>query len=466
MKMHLRRVATATALLSSFICLPAIADEPAPQTPQWFTRELTNWAGVTGRMQDQLSNPDYLQLRAASSNFDNADPYRSIERWSPARGRSLAVNYPNRYGARISAHLWAPRAATSANRRLPAVVMINGSGDIEEHYWSFAQDLAEHGYIVMTFDPQGAGKSAADPDPRYCDPKGAWRKPQEMGVQEHGSCAGQSSSTEGPLGEVPGVVELAVNGRLGRQGTLDVQELYRQLEPNFILGALDAVNYLSTKSPLRAAVDTSRIAAMGHSLGAYAASMVANGDPRRRFRVGIALDSYAHLEHGIQPRVPTMWQQSEQELLTGPRLDAPPPTALHATRADYATAVHRRVPAYFAVLTASSHQEFDYLGPESYQTASRTGQRVATYFALAWLDRFLIGDRNATKRLRAKVFDQSVDKSSIGAGRFNPSTQKNEPYRIGGDHVASALSAYYVSQWFFDGGICADIRRDCPRARS
>ena len=40
---------------------------------------------------------------------------------------------------------------------------------------------------------------------------------------------------------------------------------------------------------------------MGHSLGAYAAAMVANGDPRHRFRAGIALDAYAHFMHGVRP---------------------------------------------------------------------------------------------------------------------------------------------------------------------
>ena len=50
--------------------------------------------------------------------------------------------------------------------------------------------LAEAGYVVLTFDPQGQGQSEADGHPRYCDPDGKWREPQEMGIREQGRCAG------------------------------------------------------------------------------------------------------------------------------------------------------------------------------------------------------------------------------------------------------------------------------------
>jgi hypothetical protein len=193
---------------------------------------------------------------------------------------------------------------------------------------------------------------------------------------------------------------------------------------------------------------------MGHSLGAYAADMVANGDPLHRFRAGISLDSYAHLMHGVQPTVPTLFEQSEQELLSGPRLAPPPPTALHATRQDYAAAVARRVDTMFVVLRASNHSEFAYAGPESGAPASRLGQRVATYFALAWLDR-------AYGRLRARRFDRSVDRSSIGLGRWDPVAMANRPYRIGGARIADALSADYVSRYALGGRACRDMKRGC-----
>jgi dienelactone hydrolase len=444
------------ALLGLVASLSAAAQDPQPGTPGWYAAETQNWLATTGRTRDQLSNPDYVALREGQADTTNADPYRAPERWAPARGRVWAVAYRNRYGARISAHVWAPRAAG----RYPGVVVVNGAGDAEEEYWSFAEDLAEHGYVVLTFDPQGSGRSDTDPAPRYCDPYGSWQYPQEMGVTENGSCAGKNNAPA--TGEVPGLAEMVVSGHTGRQGTLDVQELYRALEPNYVFGALDARGYLASRAnPAYRLLDRARIGVIGHSLGAYAAALTANGDPKRRFSVGVSMDSYASLMHDVVPRVPTLYLQSEQELFSGPRLMAPPPTALHATRRDYAAFVRRDLPVQYVVLAGSTHQEFAYLGPEARPPASSTGQRVATYYVLAWLDRWLKGIRAADRRLLASRFDGSVDSSAIGLGHWDPVSRANQPYRIRGALVADALSRYYTSAARFDGRSCRDLRRRC-----
>lgn len=438
--------------------------DPAPGTPGWYGAEAQNWVSSTGRVQDQVSNPLYFQLRSQQADTTNADPYRAAERWAPARGRVWAVSYRNRYQAKISGHIWAPRSLAGVYR-YPAVVMVNGSGDTEEEYWSFGQDLAEHGYVVLTFDPQGAGKSDTAPAPAFCDPKGSWRQPQEMGVQEHGTCAGQNGDqVAATTGELPGVAALVVGGHLGNQGTLDVQSLYEQLEPNFVFGALDARDFLvSASNPARRLVDPQRIAVMGHSLGAYAAALTANGDPKHRFSVGVALDSYAHFAHHVSARVPTIYLQSEQEFFAGPRLAPPPPTGLHATRFDYPQFVRRRLPVLYAVLAGSTHQEFAYVGPEAHLPASARGQRVATYFALAWLDRWLKRTHSADNRLIATTFDTSTDTSSIGLGHWDPLTQTNRPHLLAGSLIRDALSRYYTSRADFDGYHCADLRsaREC-----
>jgi dienelactone hydrolase len=436
----------------------AVAD-PDRGTPEWYAAEAGNWAGSTGRTQDQLSNPEYAELRTSQADTTNADPYRAPELWAPTRGRVWPVSYRNRYDARISAHVWAPRP-DRFRPPYPAVVMVNGAGDSEEEYWSFGEDLAEHGYVVITFDPQGAGQADAEPAQRYCDPDGDWRKPQEMGVREHGDCAGENGDeVSATTGEVPGVAQLVLGGHTGQQGTLDVQALYKQLEPNFVFGAFDAHDFLiSKRSPVADLVDPTRIAVMGHSLGAYAAALTGNGDPQHRFAAAVAFDSYAHLAHHVVPRVPTMYLQSEQEFFAGPRLAPPPRRSLHATRRDYPHFRSRDVPVFYGVLAASTHQEFAYLGPESRLPASSTGQRVATYFALAWLDRWLGRDREATPRVLGARVDRSVDVSAIGLGHWDPVQQRNVPYRIAGLDVRDALSRYYLSTADVDDVDCRDLR--------
>lgn len=460
----------AVALLVAGLLVPASASaadpDPEPGTPGWHVAEAQNWVSTTGRTADQLSNPQYTALRLAQADPANTDPYRAPERWAPARGRVWPVSYDNRYGARISGHVWAPEAGTPG-APYPTVVMVNGGGDVEQEYWAFGQDLAEHGYVVLTFDPQGSGASEAEPDPQHCEPDGPWTQPQEMGVQESGECAGQNGDEISmTAGQVPAVVELVVGGHTGQQGTLDVQELYETLEPNYVFGAIDAHGFLLSKeNPARSLVDQHRIALMGHSLGAHAAALTANGDPRRRFSAAVAMDSFARLGHGVQPRVPTMYLQSEQELFSGPRLAPPPPEALHATRLDYPSYVRRGVPVLFGVLAGSTHQEFAYVGPESRLPASSTGQRVATYYALAWLDRWLKRQPSADRRLLAATFDDSVDVSSIGLGRWNPVTQQNEPHVLAGRATRDALSRYYVSRAHVPGHSCEDLRelQTCAR---
>jgi len=451
------------ALMCAGLLVPASASaaapDPEPGTPGWYVAEAQNWASTTGRTADQLSNPQHASLRRQQADPSNADPYRAPERWAPARGRVWPVAYDNRYGASISGHVWAPKSGAPGSPH-PTVVMVNGGGAPEQQYWAFAQDLAEHGYVVLTFDPQGSGASEHEPDPQHCKPGGPWTRPQEMGVQESGKCAGQNGDDVSmTTGQVPGVVELVVGGHTGQQGTLDVQELYETLEPNYVFGAIDAHGFLlSRNNPARNLIDPRRIALMGHSLGAHAAALTANGDPQRRFSAAVAMDSFARLGHGVQPRVPRMYLQSEQEFFSGPRLAAPPPEALHATRLDYPTYVRRGVPVVFGVLAASTHHEFAYLGPEARLPASATGQRVATYYALAWLDRWLKRQPSAERRLLAASFDNSADTSNIGLGRWNPQTQQNEPHLLAGRPVREALSRYYVSRASFGSRSCEDLR--------
>jgi fermentation-respiration switch protein FrsA (DUF1100 family) len=465
--------ATVSALVASLTVVHAAPPgDPPPFTPAWYAREVQNYAEAHGRTADQVSNVAYQQLRlevCASGTADkgacDGDPYRRLEAWNGVRGQVSEVSYANRYGATIRADLWAPKtpftdpvtgAVTSGP--FPGVIIVSGYGFERFRYRAFAQGLAESGYIVLTFDPQGQGDSDFSPNPTstYCDPEGAWREPQEMDIQETGECAGQDPQPEATTQDLPYLPPILLF-----QDARGVQPLYDSIRPRFVFGALDAAAWLlSGSNPLRSLLDGTRLGVAGHSIGAYAAMMVANGDPLRRFRAGISWDSFAYLDNGVGPTVPTMFQQSEQENLIGPRYAPPPdPEALHPARLSYGAFLTSCVDTKFLVLRSSTHREWSYFGPGFFTEASRKGERVALYESLAWLDRYVKGatpshprrhgsaqSRDALRRLNAPTFDSSADRSSIGSGEGNPlGAPHNVSYTIEGELVADHLSYYYDS---------------------
>ena len=438
-------------LLVAVLCgaSSAFAQDPAPGTPDWYARESENFAHANGRPQDWAGNPD-------APAPGGSDQLRAAERWNGARGEVIPIEYPNRYKARIVGHLWRPKGAQGA---LPAVVFVSGYGSNEDAYFWAAEDLAEHGYLAMTFDPQGQGGSDTEPAPEYCEPGGAWTRPQEMGIREQGECAGEDPP-DALTGQGTSATFVAT-GRVGNEDTRGAAPVYRAIAPRFVFGTLDAAAFLlSPQNPWRASVDAARVGVAGHSAGAWAALMTANGDPLHRFRAAVSLDAYHRFDFGVSGTEPTLLLQSEQENVLGPRAVPPSdprsPDQLHPTRAVFSDLRARGIDTGFFALRGSTHEDFS----DAYMAASRKGQRVASYLMLAWFDHHLregTDARRAQERLYEDRFDASVDVSSIGTGSYD-SSAGNVPYKIGGERIADHLSFYYPSDLFESGQICLDLR--------
>lgn len=432
----------AAAALATAIPATAAAQDPAPNSPEWFARDAANFAATLQRPLDRL---------AQGITVGDTDPRRALDVWSPARGRALETRMTNRYGASIAVTMFRPNA--DAARPLPTVIFIPGYGSgVRQAYHSFMQDLAEHGYLALVFDPQGQGASDATGRPETCG-DGPWREPQEMGLREQGPCAGQPPS-QGPAGDASGTVGLLSHAVLGTDADhASTGATYRAIAPTFVLGALDVTDWLlSDANPWRAWVDPARLGIAGHSAGAYGAAQTANGDPRNRFRAAVAFDGYHPIDLGVTPRVPTMWVLSEQT--NAPRV-APPanPRTLHPTWASYDAFKAAGLPTGHLVLRSSTHLDF----ADAVLPASRDGGRYAGYFLLAWFDRFLRGDRSGTERLFAERYDDSVDVSSIGTGGVD-AQGRNVPPKIGGRRVADGLSLYYPGALAAFGSDCKDLR--------
>lgn len=375
---------------------------------------------------DQLQHPDrpMISLGQWVPGGSTTDPYR--HNWEP-RGIRVPIEYENRYGARITGNIWAPRSpfrdpvtGKRATGPYPSVVITTGSiQGYEEMYWWAAQGLAEAGYVVMTYDVQGQGQS------------------ETFGHNPDGSLWCGSD-------DCPGVPF--------------------QQAANFYEGTEDALSFfLSDDNPLRGLVDESRLGLAGHSLGASAVTDIGNSD--ERIDAVVAWDN-ASLSEDIEPRVPTMGQNAEYFFNPTPNPTPPDPDGKNGT---YRRFEEAGVPAMQIALRGSTHLEWTYV--PYILPASSEGERVGMYYTLAWFDRWLKGDEpgndgktqseDAVRRLTATEFDDSADVSAIGAGGYDPATNSNVPHTIEGDPVAEHLSIYYRSSYAIGHADCADMKAGC-----
>src|SRR3954466_9097915 len=188
-------------LAVSALALPAVAaaEAPKPGTPEYVQRDNQNIADAYGRQtapDGQFNNRDYeiaqvqesndnglkqLAEQAAAANrpaispgnvfpgWNTGNPFR--RGWAGRRGMQVPVSYTNRYGALIRGDVFAPLPGAKGpytRKQLkppyPGVVITTGSvqGSERMYFW-LAQDLAERGYVVLTYDVQGQGTSETLP---------------------------------------------------------------------------------------------------------------------------------------------------------------------------------------------------------------------------------------------------------------------------------------------------------------
>jgi len=420
--------------VAAALAAPAAGD-PAPADPAYTRRDLQNVADAYGRIDGpggQLQNPAYLPALVAASTRRGVDqlltqvaspthpaltagnvvpgwnvgnPLRAG--WDGTRGASRAVTFENRYGAQLRGHVYKPLPGAVdpyTGRRLrgpfPGVVVTEGSVQGSEGMYEWlAQDLAERGYVVLTYDVQGQGTSETLP-----------HQPSPIDESSLPFCNPFAAPEDGEVLGCPGVPS---------------QQL-----ANFVVGTEDALDFFtSAANPYRRSLDlssdphpatpgrTTRIAIIGHSMGAAAVSKVQGTD--RRVAAVVALDkltgpsSTGALDgSGNRPAVPALAVQSEygftvspwwlsggSSLSPQPSPDGPDPMRERATGYDAWRAAG--VDAMLVVPRASTHLE--YTDIPLVLPASRYGQDLTSVYVQRWLDRYL-KHRDNTGALLADSF--------------------------------------------------------------
>lgn len=480
-------------LVAGALTAPAVpatgAADPQPGSPAYVARDTQNIADAYGRIDGsggQLRNPAYLPALVRESTLTTvsqlltqvASPTRLAltagnvfpgwnvgnplrAGWAPARGRMQRVAFTNRYGALLRGTVYrpAPRAKDPyTGRRLhapfPGVVLTEGSVQGSEGMYEWlAQDLAERGYVVLTYDVQGQGTSETLPHGTsnalpFCNP---FAEPRDS---EQSGCPG-----------VP--FQQLSNFTVGTRNALSFfTSTPRHHYRNPRSAGADVTAYnpfwrLFDRSPDRRTATpgrTTRIAIIGHSMGAAAVSKVQGLDERVAAVVALdkltGPDSDGPLNGGQNvPVVPALAVQSEygftvspwfasagSSLSPEPSPDGPDPMRERATGFDS----WRRagVDTMLVVPRASTH--LDYTDIPLVLPASRYGQDLTSAYVQLWLDRYLKHRDNTAALLGARL--RYLEPA--GNGRWAPVAL----------HREDLLSFYYCSAYAVHDG--ARLRSD------
>ena len=144
------------------------ADNPAPGTPAWDSREDDNVYCANQRNADTGSNPAYQQAQLQPAYLQRntlMDPFREPTLWNGSRFRFEEVSFANESGKAFPGFLFRPPEAHAPP--YPGVVIMHGGAANQEMYLWAAEGLAEAGYMVLSFN------IGRDDDTHYEDTKTA-----------------------------------------------------------------------------------------------------------------------------------------------------------------------------------------------------------------------------------------------------------------------------------------------------
>jgi dienelactone hydrolase len=334
----------------------------------------------------------------------------------PLSAPSRPVRFVNRNGALLSAHLWLPPASVRLEGRLPTVVFVSGDLAPETFYWFAAAAFARAGYLVLTFDPQGHGLSDTFGTGADYSRHVAVQQAAESGTVEAAADEDAVEQTQDALAfllstRAKPYLPPAPDGTPATPGRAVTPGQRRQQ-------AEVASGKAARANPLYARVDAGRIGLVGHSRGADAVSILAARD--HRIRAGIAWDDLLAQTSEtppvpLRPRVPVLGIADDYYQTPTPFLEAPDPAG-HSAGFDAARAAG--VDSAELVLRGATHYEFSYAAGVPLPATLR-GVDFATWYATAWLDRYVKGDGRATSRIltgrwRADAAEAKVDPTGDG----------------------------------------------------
>jgi dienelactone hydrolase len=358
------------------------------------------------------------------------------------------VLFTARGGATLSGRIW---ATVKGPAKRPGVVITDGSVQADEQmYWYAAQALAKDGYIVMTFDPQGQGRSdtlGQAPDEDEGVPAQTDGRPFYDGAED--ALNFFLSTAKNPYEPVP---------------SCETGTSHAAKQNERVAAGLD-----SAYNPLWKKLDANEIGLAGHSYGAVGVSYIAQWDPR--VKAVVAWDNLgppspegAEVPGGAPGSTQTIGEKgcpadpadrttvpitkpglgmsADYGLPPTPNTSLPNPLGKSKESLAYSEA---GVDSGEIVIRGGSHLDFSFIPNQAFG-ASLRGADVIAWYTSAWFDKYLKHQASADKRLLTNRW------------RDEPLEAEVDP-----NHDANAFSFYYLSR--LDIHLADGERWDCENLR-
>ena len=439
--------------------------------------EAKNFSKIDERELNITSKPAY-QTRLAQQNIDGAAEIAEINATDPERqpanvcasrqnecagdvrfydwqkdgyGLMHPVLFTARDGATLSGTVWRTKAGPE---RRPGVVITTGSVQAPETmYWGLAATLAKHGYVVLTYDVQGQGRSdtfGEAPDTQEGVPS-QQGQPFYDGTED--ALRFLLSTKDDPY--VP--LESCGNAN-GDTPTSHAEKQDRRVEAG-----------LNTAyDPFGGMIDRSRIGIAGHSLGAAAVSyigqevdkvdaIVAWDNLRAPDSPGAECPARPDTRRADLPITkPALGMSADYFLTPTPNTQDPDPQSKNQGFLAYREA---GVDSMQVNIRGGTHYEFSFFAgntfPYPFGTATYRGIDLVAWYTTAWLDRYvkcqgrLACQRHAERRLLSDRWRHDQPEGAV------------DP-----DGDPNMFSFYFPSRYAFgrvggDAATCADMRKGC-----
>lgn len=410
--MRLTRCLVIAVLTAAILAVPLVGASAAPSDysdPEYAAFDADNMARTTERQRYHFTTPGYWEASQStflstflagqarqSSDLQDGRAYVTVGQVAPGgnvgdpeaydAGLRYEVEFLNREGAKLVGNVWPCRARTKTGTQAPCpgVVITTGSIQVTQHMYGWlARTLQDGGYTVMTFDVRGQGES-------------------ETTTHDGPTPAPTPANAQDGANFINGTVD-ALRFLLSNASHPYMPagwDAARRETANDLANADD----LEWSNPAPDALDGSRLALVGHSLGASAVSVVqqcSDAYPKRRLSPAKlpagcagqyfpirAIAAFDSLSGGVKPIVPAFDHRADGYFVNAvPTPTAPATTERTGPASPFGQWRNAGVDACSITVRGGTHAEWTEL--PYIVSATRYGVPQAQYYVKAWFDRYL-----------------------------------------------------------------------------